>query len=147
MAGSEKESVPAEGASDPDSEPMHERLASLPDETPLDGLPRVSALSSLAPPRDASTEASRPSEVPRRPSVIDELRLTRTTVHEVGQVAERLSVLSLGLAHTRRAVRQVVLSAVFGLLIALTVALVFAGGTLRLLLGILAGTCVAALAV
>lgn len=147
MAGSENEREPSEGQDDAESGPTHERMASLPDETSLDGLPEVPSLPSLAPPADVVPEVSRLSETPRRLSVIDELRVTRTTVHEVGKVAERLSVLTLGLAHSRHVARQVLVSAVFGLLLALTVALVFAGGTVRLLLGILAGTCIAALAI
>ncbi len=79
--------------------------------------------------------------------MLDALRQSRTTVFEVGKVAQRLSLVALGLADARHVVRQLVISFVAGLALALMVALVFAGGTLRLVLGILAGTCVTALGV
>ncbi len=88
-----------------------------------------------------------PSTAPERPSLFDELRITRTTMHDVGKAAQRLSIVALGVAESRRTVRELVLSALFGLLLALTSALVFAEGNLRVLLGVLAGTCVAALGV
>lgn len=82
-----------------------------------------------------------------RPSVLDALRQSRTTWLEVGKVAERLSRVGLGLEHARAIVRQAVISFALALTLVLTLAVVFAGGTLRLVLGILAGTFAMALAV
>lgn len=150
MTGPKDDRVPKGTPGPPreaDSEPTHERPARLPEETPLDHLPRVSSEPRRTASPDPARTPHRASESPERPSLIDELRITRTTVHEVGRAAQRLSVVALGLVESRRVFRQLVVSGIFGLLLALTVALVFAGGTVRLVLGILAGTCIAAIGV
>lgn len=83
--------------------------------------------------------------VPERPSVFDALRQSRTTLFEVGQVAERLSLAPTGRPDPRHTVRQLVISGIAGLCLALGGAIVFAGGTVRLVLGILAGALAMAL--
>lgn len=149
MAGSEDDGVPEAKKRPPreiDSEPSAERPAHLPEETSLEGLPSIPDIPEHFAPK-GPVDTTRPPEPPERPSLLDELLVARTTVNEVGKAARRLSVVALGLSESRRVVRQLVLSGIFGLLLALGVALVFAGGTLRLVLGILAGTCIAALVV
>lgn len=150
MAGSEDERADDGSNPEHDSEPTHGRLAQLPEETPIEQLPSQHQLPALPQQSRSNSaeeedDATRPSSAPQRQSIFDELRITRTTIHEVGKVARRLSVLPLEFAESRGLVRQLVISGVFGLALALTVALVFAGGALRLMLGILAGTCIAAL--
>jgi hypothetical protein len=153
-----------EGAPGADTEPQDndsegERSARLPEESPMDNLPVVpsptppagdveavpGARQTLPPKHDPA--GADLSEHPHRPSVFDALRQSRTTLVEVGQVAQRLSSYAPGLADARKVVRHAVFSFAAGLTLALMVALVFAGGTLRLMLGILAGTCATALAV
>ena len=153
------EDAPDSGREPQDGDPEGERSARLPAETPIDHLPVVQSSkppprspkplrdeSQILPPRHepASTDLT---EHPHRPSVFDALRQSRTTLVEVGQVAQRLSSFAPGLADARKVVRHAVFSFVAGLTLALMVTLVFAGGTFRLVLGILAGTCAAALAV
>src|SRR5688572_1888157 len=118
------------------------RKTQLPSEPPA-GEPRQVA----GPPRPAApyrAPGSAPPEEVQRPSVFDALRQSETTLFEVGQVAERLSVV-LGQGEVQHVVRQVVISFIAGLTLALLVAVVFAGGPLQLVLGILAVTCAAAL--
>lgn len=120
-----------------------ERQTQLPEEPPAGQPPRAAAHS--APPARTRRTSAPPGEV-RRPSAFDALRQSETTLFEVGKVAERLSVVALGRADAGHMVRQVVISFAAGLTLALMVAVVFAGGALKLVLGILAGTCAAALA-
>ncbi len=150
---------PGPGQEPEDTDSTGERSARLPAETPMDNLPVVPS----SKPPAASLEAVRDerqilppkhepaptdlSEHPHRPSVFDALRQSRTTLVEVGQVAQRLSSFAPGLADARKVVRHAVFSFAAGLTLALMVTLVFAGGTLRLALGVLAGTCATALAV
>jgi hypothetical protein len=141
------------------SNPTGERPAQLPPEAPLAKLPVLDSTGpSFAEPeagrgdkrRLPARDEPRDSELceyPRRPSILDALRQSRTTLHEVGEVAERLSLLAPGLADANKVVRQAVISFAVGLTLALLVTLVFAGGTWRLLLGILAGTGAATLVV
>ncbi|HEY6728364.1 MAG TPA: hypothetical protein VI197_30345 [Polyangiaceae bacterium] len=126
-----------------DPEGSKERQTHLPDEPPEGPLPPASMRQ--APPRAQPRRDSTPPDEVRRPSVLDALRQSETTLHEVGKVAERLSVV-LGRSDAHHLVRQIVISFVAGLTLALMVAVVFAGGALKLVLGILAGTCAAALA-
>lgn len=98
---------------------------------------------------DPGRREIRPSETPAvgiRESLLAGMTQRRTTLYEVGEVARRLSVLAPGATDSRREVRLVVLSFVVGLTVALLGTMAFAGGTLRLVLGILGGTGVAALA-
>lgn len=119
-----------------------ERNAHLPDEPPEGPLPPASVRP--APPRrEPRHDSGLPDEV-RRPSVFEALRQSETTLLEVGKVAERLSVV-LGRSDAHHVVRQIVISFAAGLTLALMVAVVFAGGALKLVLGILAGTFAAAL--
>lgn len=123
------------------------RRTQLPTEPPTDS-PRAIAPRPPAPrPAEQSAPAreSAPPEEVQRPSVFDALRQSETTLFEVGRVAERLSVVALGRGDAQHVVRQVVISFVAGLTLALLVAVVFAGGALQLVLGILAITCAAAL--
>ena len=123
-------------------DPPSERQTQLPDEPGPGELPP--AASRRSPPRAQPRRDSVPPDAARRPSAFDALRQSETTFAEVGKVAERLSVV-LGRADASHVVRQVVISFVAGLTLALMVAVVFAGGAFKLVLGILAGTCAAAL--
>lgn len=97
---------------------------------------------------DPENDDGPPSDpVPERPSVFDALRQSRTTLGEVGRVAERLSLAPPGRADPRHVVRQLVISGIAGLCLALAAAIVFAGGAIRLVLGILAGALALALVV
>lgn len=124
-------------------DPPSERHTQLPDEPPEGPLPPASMRRAPEPVRRRN---SAPPDEVRRPSVFDALRQSETTLLEVSKVAERLSVV-LGQSDANHVVRQIVISFVAGLTLALTVAVVFAGGALKLVLGILAGTCAAALVV
>lgn len=124
-------------------DPPSKRHTQLPAEPPTGQLPPASMR--RAPPPPPRREPAQADEV-RRPSAFDALRQSETTLFEVGKVAERLSVVALGRADASHVVRQIVISFVAGLTLALMVAVVFAGGAIRLVLGILAGTCAAALA-
>ena len=125
-------------------DPPSERQTQLPDEPPAGELPPAS-MRQAPPPVQRRRDSAPPDEV-RRPSAFDALRQSETTLFEVGKVAERLSIVALGRADAKHVVRQVVISFAAGLTLALMVAVVFAGGALKLILGILAGTCAAALA-
>jgi hypothetical protein len=96
------------------------------------------------PPEDAP-EGSDPEN--ERPSVLDSLRQSSTTLFEVGRVAGRLSMVPGGRTHQRHLVRQLVGSGIAGLCLTLMAAIVFAGGTVQLVLGILAGATATALGV
>jgi hypothetical protein len=151
--------APDSGRQPQDHDPMEERSAQLPPESPLEGLPVFdTAAAPVAGPTAGRGEKARLAaldepqdadgcESPRRPSILDALGQSRTTLHEVGEVAQRLSLLAPGLADTNKVVRQTVVSFAVGLTLALLVTLVFAGGPWRLLLGILGGTGAATLAV
>jgi hypothetical protein len=150
MASSEDERGPKGAKPEADSAPNHERPAQLPPPGKLPKLPPLPDLPHTNEPHiddegGEDDEVSNPANPSTRPSLLDELRITRTTVHEVGNVARRLSQIPGALGASQGLVRQLLLSGVLGLVLALTVALVFAGGALRLMLGILAGTCIAAL--
>src|SRR5690606_2617263 len=125
MASSDDDQISGEGGAAPrktESEPAAERSAQLPTEPTRNMLPPPPLPSESSQPNlDVGTRS--PSTAPERPSLFDELRITRTTMHDVGKAAQRLSIVALGVAESRRTVRELVLSALFGLLLALTSAL------------------------
>ncbi len=149
-AGSNAEGSDAESElpSGPNSLSAGERVASLPEEVEPDSKAVPSPARAVPSParvakKPSATETPAPDT---RESLLVGMRQRRTTLHEVGQVAQRLSVLAPRAADARRDARWIVLSFVVGLTVALLVTMVFAGGTWRLVLGILGGTCAAALA-
>lgn len=118
-----------------------ERFASLPDEVVPD--PSTALVAQKVEKKFSPLETPEPG---LRESLIAGMTGRRTTLYEVGEVARRLSILAPGVAAARRESRRIVLSFAIGLTVALLATMVFAGGTWRLLLGILGGTGVAALA-
>src|SRR5688572_13511691 len=88
-------------------DPATERQTHLPDEPPEGPLPPASMRQ--APPRAQPRRDSTPPDEVRRPSVLDALRQSETTLLEVGKVAERLSVV-LGRTDANHVVRQIVIS-------------------------------------
>jgi hypothetical protein len=77
---------------------------------------------------------------PIRESLMLAMRQQRTTFYEVGDLARRLSVLPPGLAEASLVMRQLAVSLALALVVVLLGTMAIAAGTMRLVLGVLAGT-------
>ncbi len=84
---------------------------------------------------------------PIRESLMLAMRQQRTTFYQVGDLARRLSVLPPGLAEASLVMRQVAVSFALALVVVLLGTMAIAAGTMRLVLGVLAGTVATTLAV
>lgn len=82
-----------------------------------------------------------------RPSLLMELRKSRTTIIELSTIADRLSRIQPERTAEPSIVKQMVLSFGISLTVVLLVAMIFVGGTWRIVLGIMGGTCGMTLAV
>ncbi len=154
LPGSVLQRGAAGGHGGDDHEPG-ERRAQLPSEPSPEShsFPRVAA-----PPRAPEVPfeptplplGMRPSEFegrPMRESLMLAMHQRRTTLHQIGDLARRLSVLPPVFAETSLLMRQLAVSFALALAVVLLGTMAIAAGTLRVVLGVLAGTVATTLAV
>jgi hypothetical protein len=84
---------------------------------------------------------------PIRESLLIAMHQQRTTFYQVGDLARRLTTLPPGLAEASRVMRQLAVSFALALGIVLLGTMAIAAGTMRVVLGVLAGTVAATLTV
>lgn len=86
-------------------------------------------------------------DAPLRQSLYLAMRQQRTTLHDVGDLARRLTTLAPGLAEASLVTKQVAVSIAIALAVVLLGTMVISAGTVRLVLGVLAGMVATTLAV